>query len=256
MNEVFITSLIIGFAGGVHCLGMCGAVVGILSNNLPENVKNNPKKVIKYQLTYNIGRIFSYATMGLIFASFASILSSQVGMSKFEMIMRIFSSVMMILIGFFIAGFGNKTINKIEKLGQGLWSKLQPLSQKYIPVKNFKSAFLFGFLWGGIPCGLVYSALVLTLSATPIDGFLIMLFFGIGTLPALLAIAGFGFGLARFLRKNVVQKASGIIVIILGIWSLAMPIMHSMGNHNSEMHNDKNHQKMNHTHNKNTITNE
>jgi sulfite exporter TauE/SafE len=74
-----------------------------------------------------------------------------------------------------------------------------------------------------------------------------MLFFGIGTLPALLAIAGFGFGLARFLRKNVVQKASGIIVIILGIWSLAMPIMHSMGNHNSEMHNDKNHQKMNHT---------
>lgn len=228
MNEVFITSLLIGFAGGVHCLGMCGAVVGILSNNLPENIRNNPKKMAIYQLTYNIGRIFSYATMGLIFASFSTLLATQVGISKLEMIMRIFASVMMILIGFFIAGFGNKIINNIEKIGQGLWVKLQPLSQKFIPVKNLKGAFSFGFLWGGIPCGLVYSALALTLSATPVDGFLIMLFFGIGTLPALLAMAGFGFGLTRILRKTIVQKSFGVMVILLGIWSLMMPLIHMM----------------------------
>lgn len=231
INELFITSLIIGFAGGVHCLGMCGAIVGILSNNLPENIRNNPKKVATYQLTYNIGRIFSYGTMGLIFASFSTLLASSIGMSKFEMIMRIFASVMMILIGLIITGFANPVIGKIEKLGQGLWKKLQPLSQKFIPVQNLKDAFLFGFLWGGIPCGLVYSALTLTLGATPVDGFLIMLFFGIGTLPALLAIAGFGFGLTRILRKNSVQKSFGIIVIVLGIWSLSMPLMH-MANKN------------------------
>jgi sulfite exporter TauE/SafE len=244
MNEVFITSLIIGFAGGVHCLGMCGAIVGILSNNLPEHVQKNPKQVATYQLTYNIGRIFSYATMGLIFASFATILASNIGMGKFEMIMRIFASVMMILIGFFIAGLGNKIINKIETLGQGLWRKLQPLSQRFIPVKNLKNAFLFGFLWGGIPCGLVYSALVLTLTATPVDGFLIMLFFGIGTLPALLAMAGFGFGLTRFLRKGIVQKGFGVMVIMLGIWSLSMPLMHMAKKYSGqkqEHHNQHSH---------------
>ena len=80
-------------------------------------------------------------------------------------------------------------------------AKIQPISKKFLPVTSYKNAFLFGFLWGGIPCGLVYSALALTLSVTPIDGFLIMLSFGLGTLPTLLAVSGFGFSLVRFLKR-------------------------------------------------------
>ena len=99
MNETIIIAFWIGLLGGVHCIGMCGAVVGILTNSLPEKVRKNPKKLASYQLTYNIGRILSYALMGLMFASFSYILSNQIGLSSMEKVLRIFASIMMILIG-------------------------------------------------------------------------------------------------------------------------------------------------------------
>ena len=230
MSEILITSFFMGLMGGVHCTFMCGAVVGILSNSLPIEIQKNPQKLIYFQLTYNIGRISTYIVMGIIFATFSSVLASQIGMTGIEQFFRILAAIMMIFAGLFIAGFSNK-IQIIEKIGQKLWSKLEPFSKKYLPITNYKNAFLFGFFWGNLPCGLVYTALILTLSVSPIDGGLIMLFFGLGTLPALLSIAGFGFGFARFMQQKQVQKTAGIIIIIMGITSLIMPIMHQISKH-------------------------
>jgi sulfite exporter TauE/SafE len=243
MNELYITAFLMGLLGGVHCLGMCGAVAGILTANLSPEVRQKPGKAVSYQFVYNFGRVFTYILMGVIFASFSYILASQIGMGVFEKFMRIFAAVMMIFIGLFIAGFSNK-IQIIEKLGQKLWAKIQPKTQKYLPIKNYRHAFVFGLLWGNIPCGLVYAALVLTLTASPIEGGLIMLFFGLGTMPSMLAVGGFGFALTRFIKDNLVQKIAGILVIIMGVVSLAMPIMHMM----KTGHNQHNSQQMHQTH--------
>jgi len=64
----------------------------------------------------------------------------------------------------------------LEKVGAKLWAKLQPISQKFLPVTSLKSAFLVGLFWGGIPCGLVYGALSFAaLSGSAVQGGLIML---------------------------------------------------------------------------------
>ncbi len=226
MNESVISAFWLGLLGGVHCLGMCGAVVGVLTSNLSTTITKNPAKILIYQLTYNMGRIISYVLMGIIFASFASLLIkfNATSMSFFDFILRIFSAIVMIFAGLFIMG-KNSFIQVIEKAGQKLWVKIQPISNRFLPIKNLKDALFFGILWGGIPCGLVYSALALALSSANVtEGAAIMLAFGIGTLPSLLAMAGFAMSLIRFMRLKIVKTIAGIMIILLGVWSLSMPI--------------------------------
>lgn len=224
MSQSIIVAFWMGLLGGVHCFAMCGGLVGILSGNLSNNIKENSSKIMLYHLAYNLGRIGSYVLMGLAFAVFSSVLNGQLHISLFEQSLRIFSAVVVIFVGFFILGW-RAAIAKIERLGQGFWQKLQPIGRRLLPIKNLSGAYFFGLLWGGIPCGLVYGALSLTLGASSIaEGGLIMLAFGIGTLPALLAMAGFATSLVRFFQHTLIRKMSGIIIILLGFWSLIMPL--------------------------------
>ncbi len=214
-----------GLMGSVHCLGMCGAIVGVLSANLDASVRTNTAKLALYQLSYNIGRILMYILLGGVFAGFSHALASSVVMSEFEIGLRVLAGVLMILIGFFILGVSN-TIRIFERLGQGMWQHLSKFSKRFLPVTNVRQALLFGLFWGGIPCGLVYSALALTLTVTLFEGMLIMAFFGLGTLPALLAIAGFGFSLVRILQTTTAKRFAGMSIVVLGIWSVSMSFIH------------------------------
>ncbi len=75
-----LTALLIGLFGSVHCIGMCGGIVGLLTMSLPDNVRQSYLRLIPYLLTYNIGRISSYiiagVLMGFLGAQFSQMLSS------------------------------------------------------------------------------------------------------------------------------------------------------------------------------------
>jgi sulfite exporter TauE/SafE len=214
---------LMGLLGGVHCLGMCGGVVALLTSALPAELRSNAKQTSLYHLNYNTGRIISYILMGALFGLAGELFSNTLKMTALDHALRIFSGVLMVLVGLYIANW-YAGIQVLEKVGVRLWVKLQPISQKFLPVTSLKSAFLVGLFWGGIPCGLVYGALSFSLlSGSAVQGGLIMLAFGLGTLPSLLLMAGFSSKLSEAIKKPLVRKLSGGLIIALGIWALWMP---------------------------------
>jgi sulfite exporter TauE/SafE len=222
--DILISVFLMGFLGGVHCLGMCGGVVAMLTASLDPEVKSNPKKVALFHLNYNLGRVLSYVLMGAIFGLLGALLTQSLQMDVIDKSLRIFSGVLMIMVGLYIAGWSSG-IQILEKIGAKFWAILQPLTKRFLPIRNLKSAFFTGLLWGGIPCGLVYGALSFSIiSGSAAQGAMIMLAFGLGTLPSLLLMASLSTQLTRFVQKPMIRKASGLMIVGLGIVALWMPI--------------------------------
>ena len=222
--EVLISVFLMGLLGGVHCLGMCGGVVAMLTAGLDPQVRANPKKVALFHLNYNIGRILSYILMGAIFGLVGALLTQSLQMNVLDKSLRIFSGVLMIMVGLYIGNWSSG-IKVLEKIGAKLWVRLQPITQRFLPIKSLKSAFFTGLLWGGIPCGLVYGALSFAIiSGSAEQGGMIMLAFGLGTLPSLLLMASVSTQLNTLVQKPVVRRVSGLLIIALGIAALWMPI--------------------------------
>ncbi|MBT7002479.1 MAG: sulfite exporter TauE/SafE family protein, partial [Candidatus Thioglobus sp.] len=222
--DILISVFLMGLLGGVHCLSMCGGVVGMLTASLPEQVRSDSKQISLYHFNYNLGRILSYILLGAIFGLIGELLSNMLQMSVFDKVLRIFSGVLMIMVGFYIANW-YMGIQALEKIGAKLWAVLQPITKRFLPVKNLKSAFLVGLFWGGIPCGLVYGALSFAIvSGSAVQGGMIMLAFGLGTLPSLLLMAGFSLKLSEAIKRPIVRKFSGALIIILGVLALWSPV--------------------------------
>jgi len=231
--EVLLGVFLMGFLGGVHCLGMCGGVVAMLTAGLDPQTRGNPRKIALFHLNYNLGRILSYVLMGALFGLFGSLLTQSLQMNTLDTSLRIFSGVLMIMVGLYIGNWSS-SIQILEKIGSKFWALLQPLTQRFLPIKNLRSAFFTGLLWGGIPCGLVYGALSFAIiSGSATQGGMIMLAFGLGTLPSLLLMASLSTKLTYLIQKSWVRKASGLIIIILGVVALWMPInsLIKSGNH-------------------------
>lgn len=222
--DILLSVFLMGLLGGVHCLGMCGGVVGMLTAGLDPQVRTNPKKIALFHLNYNLGRILSYALMGALFGLFGALFTQSLQMDILDKSLRIFSGVLMIMVGLYIGNWSS-SIQILEKIGAKFWALLQPLTQQFLPIKNFRSAFFTGLLWGGIPCGLVYGALSFAIiSGSAAQGGMIMLAFGLGTLPSLLLMASLSTQLMRLIQKPLVRKISGLMIIILGVAALWMPI--------------------------------
>ena len=216
MTEFSIIAIfIVGLLGGVHCFGMCGSIVGILTAQLPEGGARWP-----FHLAYNSGRIASYTLAGLLVGAVgqAGLLLRDV--VPIQHLLFALSSLMLIALGLYLAGIWGM-VRRIEKAGSVLWHLIQPLTRPLFPVTSPARAFLLGTLWGWLPCGLVYSVLVTALaSGHAQSGALIMLAFGLGTLPNLLAIGLFWERCRHWVRSPGVRLFAGLIVMAFGIYGL------------------------------------
>ena len=214
----YLVAFITGLLGGVHCFGMCGGIVGALSLGNPANTPQNPNLAIL--IGYNIGRISGYVAAGAVVAFIGSSLIELTGMQYAQQVLAIIASLFMVALGLYLAGIW-QGISKIEALGRYLWKYIQPISQRFMPVRSFRQALPVGFLWGWLPCGLVYTALIWTLSAgSAVEGALIMLAFGVGTLPNLLAMGIITTRLAKWVRLPAVRVGAGLLVVIMGLLTL------------------------------------
>lgn len=211
----------VGLLGGTHCAGMCGGIVSAITMGLPNNIRSNSNNLTLYLLLYNLGRIISYIMAGLLIASLTLGLSRFADNMPIRKVVTIFAAIMMILLGFYLSGWWPKGINKIEQAGFFIWRFIKPFAQKFIPIKSPTQAFLAGILWGWLPCGLVYTALIWATSAeTILQGGLVMASFGIGTLPVLLGIGFFSSSLIRYIQQQWLRSTTGIIMIAYGIYQL------------------------------------
>ena len=220
MESIYLTAFIVGVLGGVHCLGMCGGVVGGLTFSLDVRAQTNWRKMMTFQLMYNLGRLASYAIIGAIFGLLGMGLGSVAALLPVQQLLQVFAGLFMIALGLYLAGwwFG---VAKIEKLGQKLWQRLAPYAEKMTPVRYYHQAWLYGLVWGWLPCGLVYSMLIMAMTAgTAMSGSFVMLAFGLGTLPNLMLMGVFAFYFTRISRMPWVKRLAGMSVMALGFWQI------------------------------------
>lgn len=222
---LLLSALTLGLLGSGHCIGMCGGVMGALGMAIPADQQH---RKLHYLLLYNLGRICSYALAGFLFG----LAGWAVGNSPVAMGMRVLAGLLLIAMGLYLAGwwFG---LTRLEKLGQHLWRPIQQKAKGLMPLKQRRHALLLGALWGWLPCGLVYSTLIWSASQGDAGlSALLMLCFGLGTWPVLIASGFAAEHLGHFLRHSGVRAVAGLLVILYGIWTLPGPHHHLlMGGH-------------------------
>jgi sulfite exporter TauE/SafE len=219
-----LSALILGLLGGGHCLGMCGGLMGALTLAIP---KEHSSRRLRLMLAYNLGRIFSYACAGLL----TGLLGWAVANSPGATVLRVVAALLLITMGLYLAGWWSG-LTRIEGLGRGLWRYLQPLSRRLLPVSSTPRALLLGGVWGWLPCGLVYSTLLWSASqGNALYSALLMLAFGVGTWPVLLATGLAAERTTALLRQRGVRVAGGLLVILFGLWTLPGAHQHWLMGH-------------------------
>lgn len=215
MNLDLFSAFLIGLLGSSHCLVMCGGISTMLTTAIANNSQHKKVSIV---FCYNLGRIASYSLIGALVAFTGSMAAKSIGLPI--IVLKTIAGVFLILLGLYL-GQWLMWLSQIEQLGKGIWRYLSPKTKQFIPIKNSQNAFALGAIWGWLPCGLVYSTLTWALaSANVINGALIMFFFGLGTLPALLTISIGVVNVKSLLSNTLFRKIAAILVIFYGTYSV------------------------------------
>ena len=230
---LFLAAFSMGLFGSPHCLGMCGGIVtafGLSMQHVSDSKKNG------LILTYHLGRLISYSLLGLI--------ASLVGVAIFQSIMsnsapRIVLGAVLVLIG--LAMLGLPLFNQLEKVGMRFWQSLAPIRKKVFPIDSFGKALFAGLLWGFLPCGLVYGALMMAIAGNNITtGAALMFVFGLGTMPMLIATQKTVGMLQSNIKHFRLRQINGVIMLLSGLAVIFIPMMmhnnHNQGSHSHASH--------------------
>ena len=197
----YASAFMIGLLGGMHCIGMCGGIMGALSFSVPPEQSARRWRIL---MSYNLGRVASYGLIGLVAGALSYQFSGGHGLS----VLRVVAGLLLIAMGLYLANWW-RGLTYLEKIGSLLWVRIQPLGKALMPVKNSGQALLLGGIWGWLPCGLVYTALAYaTAQAHPVGAMGVMLAFGLGTLPMVLASGVFAERIKDLLQLNSLRVSA------------------------------------------------
>jgi uncharacterized protein len=204
---MFWTAMILGFAGSLHCMGMCSPLAMAVTNLSPN--------MIVSRLLYNSGRIFTYGIFGSIVAS----IGAGLPLMRYQNLLSIVLGIALLVIG--CAGISLLKIPFFTSAMGGMSLFVKKLFSKYLRTKSYASTFLLGSLNGFLPCGLSFLALTYTITLSgPVEGFVFMAMFGVGTLPVML---GFTSVLHWVVHKFHVstQRLTTIMLVVSGALLIA-----------------------------------
>jgi sulfite exporter TauE/SafE len=227
IDPLYLVFLTTGFMVGFgHCIGMCGPIVVSLSLNLKQR---NP---IAPHLLYNAGRIITYSILGGLMGatgSFTLVAAHIAGIQKGALIL---AGIIIIIMGLAMSGWfhlGRLSID--DHNPDGLISKgFKKLSQ----TKSTTAYLPIGLLLGLLPCGPVYTALIAAAGAGMkagsimegiTRGVLVMLFFGIGTIPALFLVAKLA-DMGWLKKRAIIYRIGAILMMAVGLYFVIKGIMY------------------------------
>jgi sulfite exporter TauE/SafE len=219
---------------------MCGGIIGAFSVAGPP-AKAFPIAVITQTrpvgfpaagslriLAFNLGRITSYMVAGAVAGLLGSI-PALIQITTLQSIGYWLANVLLIALGLTLMNIWHG-LARIESVGLWLWRRVQPLISRFLPVETMWQAAALGSLWGWVPCGMVYSVLMTALlTGSALHGALVMLAFGLGTLPLLFSMGLLGTRLQANLQKPSVRMFAGLVVLsfgLLGMFRLSTGISH------------------------------
>jgi len=230
---VLVAALVTGVLGSAHCFGMCGGISGLFAVNASVSSLRTqvPKAVM-----YNLGRILSYAILGGAVALLGK--TTVAFIPNITAPVRLASGILIILVGLQLA-FGWRILAPLESAGAKLWNRIAPTAKGLVPVETATQALGLGLIWGWLPCGLVYSVLLLAATTTePASGALVMAAFGLGTMPAMLATGLSASKLAQFVSGK--RLGAGLLIVLLGLATIALPAMKLAGTQEHSGHSGHN----------------
>ncbi|MGP4713535.1 MULTISPECIES: sulfite exporter TauE/SafE family protein [unclassified Psychrobacter] len=222
-TALLVAAFLMGFLGSPHCLGMCGGLVAAFSLSMKDV---SPAKRRRLIATYHFGRLISYSILGLI--------AGLIGTTVLEPLMRgnstprILLGLVLVFVG--VTMLGAPFLSKLERVGMRFWQYLSPIRQKVFPLNTYPRAMAAGLLWGYLPCGLVYGALLIAVVAhNPLGGAALMFVFGLGTVPMLVATHETVGWLRDKIGRLRLRQINGSIMILSGLAVVFVPmIMKSM----------------------------
>lgn len=231
MLAAVFSALLLGLVSSAHCISMCGGLFAALSLSVRGKAQRNNSLYLKYLLAYNFGRISSYVLMGLLLLVFYWSLAQISWLLWIHKTLQAIGALVLFAVGMHWLGIMPQAVN-FHRLGQWLFNYLEPWGQRLLPVKTIAQAYLYGFTWGWLPCGLVYTATLYAVSqAAVIAPVWTMLAFGMGTLPSMLVVGFSTKSILRMIASAWFRVVAGALLCSLSVLSLLL-----LFNHNQHLH--------------------
>ena len=213
----------LGFLGSFgHCLGMCGPITVAFSLSQKTGQENRWAR-FRFHLLLNLGRIVSYALVGMAIGALGSVLVASGQVAGVGSILRRMISILtgLLLIWFGLANINPESIPKVPLLNpmaqSGLHEQLSRAMQRLSLNPQRWTPLLLGLTWGLIPCGFLYAAqLKAAETTTPWRGGATMLAFGVGTLPMMLGV-GISTSFLSADRRGQLFRLGGWITLLIGV---------------------------------------
>lgn len=210
---------LLGLMSSAHCIGMCGP----LAMALPVHHLSKPAQLLS-MLLYHLGRIITYSLLGLLFG----LAGRGLYLAGFQQWFSIGTGIVMLLLA--VHYFSGRP-NGYPKWVQAWYLPLQQLMGRLLKRTGVGSFFLLGMANGLLPCGMVYIAIIGAIGLSdPLQSAGFMLFFGLGTFPAMFLLSWFGIRISIDVRVKLRQSvpfiiaAMGIILILRGM-NLGIPFI-------------------------------
>jgi len=213
MVPLISMTFITGLLSSAHCLGMCGGIISALSLT-----KDGPLCGPSCQLLFNLGRVTTYALLGLLVGWLGSALAVKNSIYEITSPLLICSDIFIILIGLGSAGLFkrlNFSLLKCTVLRPRLDQAAKMLTTLPTPLAAISLGLLFGFM----PCGVLYAMLLTaTQSGDRLTGCLMMAAFGLGTAPVMLLVGHTTHWFSK--SRNWTLPAIGVMVAFIGAYNL------------------------------------
>lgn len=209
------SAFLLGLSGAGHCLGMCGGIAAALGLG----GARSPAITV----AYHTGRVASYTLLGALLG----LAAGSIDIHAWTIGLRYMAGLLLIGMGLYIADWW-RGMALLERAGARLWRPVQRVAARWLPLRRWPQGLAIGLCWGLMPCGLVYSSLAWAATAqSATSSAAMMLLFGIGTLPAMLATSLGAQRLRDVLRRRELKMAIALLLVCAGIWTLYITAAHS-----------------------------
>jgi len=224
-------AFLLGLAASGHCLAMCGGVTAALGLATARDASGRTR--LSLLLGCQVGRIVSYSLAGLLVAGALGGVVAFLDVESVRKVLRVFAALALLFAALVAFGFVGSSG---PRFGQAVWRRLAPLGRRFLPINSLPRACAFGMVWGWMPCGFVYSVLLIaTLQYSAVQGALTMAAFGLGTIPAMFLTSLASRRFVPLIASRVARRVAGsvlvasAIVTVLGPWfAHAIPGVHGL----------------------------
>ncbi len=220
----------VGLLGSLHCFGMCGGIAAAMGSDSTGQGGRRPRAAVRKALLFNAGRILSYTFLGLVVGTITAAAGQILEFQQWGFFLRLLTALMIFLIG--LQYFTNKSyLSWLERCGNKLWQLIKPKAAKSKAAVGGNESWRvlrYGMLWGWLPCGLVYTVLLTAAaSGSPVPAALIMLAFGLGTLPALASLGVVAPLISQLKSSLHARKIIGVAMMLFALWIAGWAYFHS-----------------------------